>query len=235
MAVTHEGWVRGYAALVDRHRDHLNELDAAIGDADHGANMHRGLVAAIAAVQSDPPASDAELFRTVGATFVSTVGGASGPLFGALFARMGSSLDEHDQDHRDGVAGTAFVPPVRLAVALRAGLCGVVARGRAEPGDKTMYDALAPAVEAFAAAVARGAALDPALRAAASAATAGRDATVPMTARKGRASYLGARSVGHQDPGAASVALFFQAATRPPDPTGSSPTTGPTTTTGENS
>jgi dihydroxyacetone kinase-like protein len=138
----------------------------------------------------------------VGMTLVSTVGGASGPLFGTFFLRMGTSL---------GDAQT--VTPQQFSAALRAGLEGVVARGKAEPGDKTMYDALAPAVDALDAALAEPVDLPAALARALDAAVAGRDATIPMLARKGRASYLGERSVGHQDPGATTVALLLQAAT----------------------
>jgi dihydroxyacetone kinase-like protein len=135
-------------------------------------------------------------------TLVSTVGGASGPLFGTLFLRMGTSLGE---------AETASAAD--LAVALRAGLGGVVDRGKAAPGDKTMYDALAPAVDALEVALSEHATLAAGLKLASDAAAAGRDATTPMLARKGRASYLGERSVGHQDPGATTVALLLDAAT----------------------
>jgi dihydroxyacetone kinase-like protein len=138
----------------------------------------------------------------VGLTLVSTVGGASGPLFGTMFIRMGASL---------GAAGDA-VPASDFAAALRAGLGGVVDRGKAAPGDKTMYDALAPAVEALERSLVDDGSLATGLRAARDAAAAGRDATTPMLARKGRASYLGERSVGHMDPGAASVALLLEAA-----------------------
>jgi dihydroxyacetone kinase-like protein len=195
-----ERWVRAFARLVAEHKDELTELDAAIGDADHGANMDRGLQAAVAALDETRPETASALFSKVGMTLVSTVGGASGPLFGTLFLRMGSSLGDAKE-----------VTTEQLAAALRAGLEGVVARGRAEPGDKTMYDALAPAVEALERAAADDAPVREALAAALAAAKAGRDATTPMLARKGRASYLGERSVGHQDPGATSVALLVAA------------------------
>jgi dihydroxyacetone kinase-like protein len=194
-------WVRRFADLVAEHRDELTDLDAAIGDADHGSNMDRGMQAAVAAVADHPPETSKALFSKVGMTLVSKVGGASGPLFGTLFLRIGGSLG-------DAAAST----PQQLATALRAGLGGVVDRGKAGSGDKTMYDALAPAVDALDAAFADGADLSAALRSASEAATAGRDATTPMQARKGRASYLGERSVGHQDPGATTVALLLQAA-----------------------
>jgi phosphoenolpyruvate---glycerone phosphotransferase subunit DhaL len=195
-------WVRKFATLVAENRDHLTELDAAIGDADHGSNMDRGMKAVVAALDETRPRTAGALFAQVGMTLVSTVGGASGPLFGTLFLRIGTSLGE-----------TAEVSPLQVAAALRAGLDGVVARGKAEPGDKTMYDALAPAVDALDAALAEHDTLAKAWDRARDAATAGRDGTTPMLARKGRASYLGERSVGHQDPGATSVALLVQAAT----------------------
>jgi len=186
---------------VHEERDHLTELDSAIGDADHGTNMDRGLTAAVAALDESAPATAGALLKKVGTTLVSTVGGASGPLYGTLFLRMGVALGENDA-----------VPPQQLAVALRAGLDGVAARGRAQLGDKTMFDALAPAVDAMDTALADGATLSQALASARDAAERGRDATTPLQARKGRASYLGERSVGHQDPGATSVALLVAAA-----------------------
>jgi dihydroxyacetone kinase-like protein len=195
-------WVHRFAHLVAENRDYLTELDAAIGDADHGSNMDRGMKAAVAALEASPPATAGALFSKVGMTLVSTVGGASGPLFGTLFLRIGSTL---------GDAETTSAP--QLAAALRAGLGGVVDRGKAGPDDKTMYDALAPAVDALDAALAEGADLAASLKHASDAAAAGRDATTPMLARKGRASYLGERSVGHQDPGATTVALLLEAAT----------------------
>jgi dihydroxyacetone kinase-like protein len=197
-----DAWVRRFAALVSENKDYLTELDAAIGDADHGSNLDRGMKAAVAALDELGPTAAGPLFSKVGMTLVSTVGGASGPLFGTLFLRMGTSLG--DTDSAD--AG-------QIAAALRAGLDGVEARGKAQPGDKTMYDALAPAVDALDKAVAEGADLADGLGRARDAAAEGRDATTPMLARKGRASYLGERSVGHQDPGATSVALLLQAAT----------------------
>ncbi len=196
-----DGWVRGFAALVAENRDHLTELDSAIGDADHGSNMDRGMKAAVVALDDTRPTTAGAILSKVGMTLVSTVGGASGPLFGTFFLRFGGSL-----------ADSADISDQQLAAALRAGLEGVVARGKAEGGDKTMYDALAPAADALDNALSQGDSLDAALGRAAEAAAAGRDATVPMLARKGRASYLGERSVGHQDPGATTVALLMQAA-----------------------
>jgi dihydroxyacetone kinase-like protein len=196
-------WVRGFATLVADNRDYLTELDAAIGDADHGSNLDRGMKAAVVALDELGPTPAGPLFTKVGMTLVSTVGGASGPLFGTLFLRMGTSLGESES-----------VTDAQVAAALRAGLEGVEARGKAQPGDKTMYDALAPAVDALEQAVGSGAPLGEALGRARDAAVQGRDATIPMLARKGRASYLGERSVGHQDPGATSVALLLEAAVR---------------------
>ena len=194
-------WLRSFAALVAENRDHLTQLDAAVGDADHGSNMDRGMTAAIAALDDAAGAAPGPLLTKVVMTLVSTVGGASGPLFGTLFLRMGQSLGDAPE-----------VSAEDLAAAIRAGVEGVVARGRAEPGDKTMYDALAPAVDALDAALSEGDPLAQGLNRASASAAAGRDATKPMLARKGRASYLGERSVGHLDPGAASIALLFEAA-----------------------
>jgi dihydroxyacetone kinase-like protein len=201
-AVQVDRWLRSFAALVTENRDHLTELDAAIGDADHGSNMDRGMSAAKAALDDAAGAAPGALLTKVGMTLVSTVGGASGPLFGTLFMRMGQSLGDAPE-----------VSPEDLAAAVRAGMEGVVARGRAELGDKTMYDALSPAVDALDAGLTEGDPLGQALARASAAAAEGRDATEPMLARKGRASYLGERSVGHLDPGAASIALLFEAAT----------------------
>jgi dihydroxyacetone kinase-like protein len=195
-------WIRGFAALVAENKEELTALDAAIGDADHGINMDRGLRAFLAALEGhhsrSPPAA---LFKKVGMTLVSSVGGASGPLYGTFFLRVGTACGDVDS-----------LDPEGFAKALRAGLEGIVARGKAEAGDKTMYDALAPAVDALDQALATGGGLAAGLSAAATAAGQGRDATTPMLARKGRASYLGERSVGHQDPGATSSALLIRAA-----------------------
>jgi dihydroxyacetone kinase-like protein len=190
-------WLREFARLVADHQDELTALDAAIGDADHGTNMQRGMSAVVHA--GLPGGSVGELCRQAGMTLVSTVGGASGPLYGTFLLRFGASAgDVTDLD------------AARFAAAMRAGLDGVVARGKAERDDKTMFDALAPAVEALEAHLADP--LGDALTAAVDAADKGRDATVEMLARKGRASYLGERSIGHQDPGATSAALLVRAA-----------------------
>ena len=212
-AVTLDGlqtWVREFAALIAANKEELTQLDAAIGDADHGTNMDRGMTAVITALDGDePPASATALFKQAGMTLVSTVGGASGPLFGTFFIRLSAASGD-----------TAELEPKVFAAALRAGLDGVVARGKAEAGDKTMYDALAPAVDALDDALAAGSDLPSALGVAVAAAEAGRDATTSMLARKGRASYLGERSVGHQDPGATSSALIVAALGRALGPQG---------------
>ena len=194
-------WIREFARIIGEQKNLLTQLDSAIGDADHGVNMDRGMTAVVAALEANPPSGAAALLKQVGMTLVSTVGGASGPLYGTFFLRMATASG--DVESLDAGA---------LAKALRAGLDGVVARGKAEAGDKTMYDALAPATEALDDALASGHGLGDALGLAARAADAGRDATIPMLARKGRASYLGERSVGHQDPGATSAAMLIRAA-----------------------
>jgi dihydroxyacetone kinase-like protein len=191
-----KSWLRQFAQLISDHRDELTTLDAAIGDADHGTNMERGMSAVVADLSGD---SVGELCRKAGMTLVSTIGGASGPLYGTFLLRFGSSAGD-----------VAELDATGLAAAMRAGLDGIVARGKAEREDKTMYDALAPAVEALEAGISDP--LDIALRTAAEAADKGRDATIEMLARKGRASYLGERSIGHQDPGATSAALLVRAA-----------------------
>jgi len=196
-------WLEAFAGDVAENRDHLTQLDAAIGDADHGANLDRGLTAVVSVFADAEAPTPGAVLKTTGMTLVSNVGGASGPLYGTLFLRMaGSAGDAESLD----AAG--------FAAALRAGLEGVVARGKAQADDKTMYDALAPACDALDAALADGAGLADALSRASAAADQGRDATTPMLARKGRASYLGERSVGHQDPGATSTALMVAAAAR---------------------
>lgn len=189
-------WIRAFRDTVHRHKDELTRLDSEIGDADHGSNMARGLDAVVAAL-NPAPASASELFKTVGMTLVSSVGGASGPLYGTLFLRMGPALASDEVDAET------------LGAALRAGVDGVIARGKAELGDKTMIDALSPALDAWDAAANEGPAA--AARAAAGAAARGRDATEPLVARKGRASYLGERSAGHLDPGATSATLLLEA------------------------
>jgi dihydroxyacetone kinase-like protein len=194
-------WLRAFADAVTENADELTALDSAIGDADHGSNMRRGMTAVVAKLDAAPDAAPAVLLKTAGMTLVSTVGGASGPLYGTFFLRMATSAG--DRTELDAAA---------VAAALRAGFEGVLARGKAQPGDKTMVDALGPALDALDAALADGAALGDALRAAAAAADKGSDDTIPLVARKGRASYLGERSAGHRDPGATSTALLVNTA-----------------------
>jgi dihydroxyacetone kinase-like protein len=198
-------WMDEASAVITAHADHLTQLDAAIGDADHGTNLERGFRAvgdALSAGESEgvPPGRQLIL---AGKTLVATVGGASGPLWGTALRRAGRALGDAAE-----VGGAA------LADALDAALAGVMELGAAEPGDKTMVDALGPAAAALRAAVETGAPLPEALEAAARAAADGARATVPMQARKGRASYLGERSIGHEDPGAASTALIVAALAR---------------------
>lgn len=189
-------WLHRLHATITEHRGYLTELDSAIGDGDHGANMQRGLDA-VAEQLDNAPATIDELLKQVGMTLVTSVGGASGPLFGTFFLRAGVTAGAETE-----------IDATTLAAALRAGLDGVSARGKASANDKTMLDAMIPAVEAFERAASDQAATP--AQAAAAAAAAGRDATAPMLARKGRASYLGERSIGHIDPGAASTALLFE-------------------------
>ncbi|HEX7835068.1 MAG TPA: dihydroxyacetone kinase subunit DhaL [Pseudolysinimonas sp.] len=194
-------WLSRFTELVTENRAYLTELDSAIGDADHGANMARGMTAVMDKLGDGAAAGAAdELFKTVGMTLVTSVGGASGPLYGTFFLRMGMTA-----------GGVPSFDGSSLGTALRAGLEGVVARGKAEAGDKTMFDAMEPALDAYDAAIAGGSTIPDAAAAALVAAEAGRDATLPLVARKGRASYLGERSAGHLDPGATSTALLFQA------------------------
>lgn len=193
-------WLSRFRDLVTQKQSYLTELDSAIGDADHGSNMTRGMSAVVAKVGTAPAAAVDELLKLVGMALVTSVGGAAGPLYGTFFLRMGVSAGSVTE-----MDGAAF------GAALRAGLDGVVARGKAEAGDKTMFDAIAPALDAWDVSVAGGSDIAAAASAALRAAEKGRDATEPLVARKGRASYLGERSAGHLDPGATSSALLFQA------------------------
>ncbi|HEX8939766.1 MAG TPA: dihydroxyacetone kinase subunit DhaL [Candidatus Limnocylindrales bacterium] len=200
-------WLSRFAELVADRREYLTELDAAIGDADHGINMDRGLSTVVARLPDllADGATPGSFTAGVARVLISTVGGASGPLYGTFFLRLGGAL-----------GGEAAVSPETFAAALRQGLDGVVARGRTQLDDKTMVDAMAPAVEAIESALAgragsSGLGWAAALRDAAVAAAAGRDRVTPLIARKGRASYLGERSAGHADPGATSTILLFEA------------------------
>jgi triose/dihydroxyacetone kinase / FAD-AMP lyase (cyclizing) len=196
------GWLRRFQELVIKNQTELTELDSAIGDADHGINMARGMTAVINKLDGQHATHANDLFKTVAMTLVTSVGGASGPLYGTFFLRFAGST------------GPAVeLDTAALVTGLDAGLAGIIERGKAQPGDKTMVDALSPALEAMEAVMKNGGDLVAAATAGRDAAVAGRDATVPMVARKGRASYLGERSAGHMDPGAASVALLFEALT----------------------
>lgn len=194
-------WVSAFAAAIAENKDYLTELDAAIGDADHGINMNRGMQAVLGKLEAGNPSDIGGLLKTVGMTLVSTVGGAGGPLYGTLFLQMGIST-----------AGKPELSAEEWADALAAGVDGVQRRGKAERGDKTMLDALMPAIEALRTSVSGGASFADALAACSAAAEAGMKATIPLVARKGRASYLGPRSANHQDPGATSSWLLVRAA-----------------------
>lgn len=207
-------WVQNIASAMSRNQEHLTRLDSAIGDGDHGANMARGFdaVRAVLADGARPAASADEILVTTGKTLVSVVGGASGPLFGSAFRALGEALGADSGSHADVDADSrADSDSVRFAAALAAALEKLQQLGAAVPGDKTMVDAYAPAYRAFHDAVHSGADFRTAAHAAAEAAEDGMRATVPMQARKGRASYLGLRSIGHQDPGATSTAYVFRA------------------------
>ncbi len=195
------GWVHAYADSVHENAALLTDLDAAIGDADHGSNMDRGMKAAVVAIDDGSFETADALLKKVGMTLVSTVGGASGPLYGTFFLRCGTALTD-----------VSDIDAPAFGAALRAGVEGVIGRGKAELEDKTMVDAWLPALDAYDQAVEGGASIADALRAAADAAAEGRDATIPLIARKGRASYLGERSRDHQDPGATSTTLLLEAA-----------------------
>jgi dihydroxyacetone kinase-like protein len=187
-----------FADRIREAREELTALDSAIGDADHGINMDRGMTAVREHLPTLRDGQAGALFKQVGRTLISTVGGASGPLYGTFFLRLGTALGEAED-----------VSPADVARGLRAGLDGIIGLGKANLDDKTMVDAMTPAVEALEA----GAEADfaSALAAAAEAAAAGRDRITPLVARKGRASYLGERSAGHQDPGATSATILFEA------------------------
>jgi phosphoenolpyruvate---glycerone phosphotransferase subunit DhaL len=192
-------WIRTYASEIAKHRAELVMLDTAIGDGDHGTNMDRGMRKAVEKLDGTEGEDIGALLKAVGMALVSSVGGAAGPLYGTLFLQMGMAS-----------AGREELDLPGWTAALEAGVKGVQMRGKAEPGDKTMVDALVPALEALRAA--EGSGLADALRRSADAAEEGMRATIPLEARRGRASYLGPRSVGHQDPGATSTQLLLEAA-----------------------
>jgi phosphoenolpyruvate---glycerone phosphotransferase subunit DhaL len=196
--------VREMANAMEENRRHLTKLDSEIGDGDHGNNMHRGLQAALERLDGAEPSTSADVLKTVSMALVSKVGGAAGPLYGTAFLRASTALSDKEE-----------ISAEDAATALEAALGGIKQRGKAEVGDKTIVDALEPAVEAAKEAASEaGGSLAAVFRAAAEAAKAGAESTVPLTARKGRASYLGARAQGHQDPGATSTYLLLEAAAR---------------------
>ena len=199
-ASTFRAWIREAAQLVVDNADHLTHLDAAIGDADHGINLRRGFQAAVSMLDETDPPTPAAVLAAVGRALISKTGGASGPLYGTGFRQAAKTLGED-----------ADVSAVQLGAALQAALAGIQQLGAAAEGDKTMVDALSPAVGAYQEVIDTGGDLAKATRAAADAAARGLQETVAMQARKGRASYLGARTIGHEDPGAASTVLILRA------------------------
>ncbi|MGB7963733.1 MAG: dihydroxyacetone kinase subunit DhaL [Propionicimonas sp.] len=193
-------WIRGAQAHLAENRAALNDLDRAIGDGDHGENMDRGFKAVAAKLEAGAGADDVSgVLKLVASTLMSTVGGAAGPLYGTAFLRAAK-------------ATSGDVDAAGLVALIAGGLEGIVVRGKASPGEKTMVDAWTPALAAAKAAAEAGASVELVLRAAADAAAAGAEATIPLQASKGRASYLGERSIGHQDPGATSTALILACA-----------------------
>jgi dihydroxyacetone kinase-like protein len=206
-AQTVTSWMAESARVIGENRDYLTQLDAAIGDADHGANMDRGFTAVASSLDGLGDQPPGKVLVSVGRTLVSSVGGASGPLWGSAFRAAGKQLG--DEPEFDGP---------QLADAMDAALAAVTDLGAAVEGDKTMVDALAPALRSLRAGVADGGDLGAALDAASAAAEEGMRATTPMLARKGRASYLGERSIGHQDPGATSASLIMAALARTVSP-----------------
>jgi len=191
--------IRAFTATIAENKTYLTELDSAIGDADHGINMDRGFQAVLVKVDALPPGDVGSLFKAIGMTLVSTVGGAGGPLYGTLFLQLGTAT-----------AGKTEIGPEDWSEALTAAVQGVQARGKAELQDKTMIDALVPARDEFTEALKEGASFGDALRRSAAAGEEGMKGTIPLVARKGRASYLGDRSAGHQDPGATSSFLLLK-------------------------
>lgn len=194
-------WIERYAASIAEQKEYLTELDAAIGDADHGANMHRGFRAVIAKMEEFQSCDIGGLFKGVAMTLISTVGGASGALYGTFFLQASAMT-----------GGKTELSSNEFGSVLEKGLAGVVLRGKAAIGDKTMVDALQPAIKAYKRSIDSGESIEAALSKAVSAAEEGLKSTIPLVARKGRASYLGDRSAGHPDPGATSTVLLFRSA-----------------------
>lgn len=197
---TMEAWLQRAAAVLDENKHYLTDLDAAIGDADHGINLARGFGAVAQKLAAQPVPTLGALFKMTGMTLMSAVGGASGMLYGNFFLKAGGAAGERSE-----------IDAAALLAVLEAGRDGIVQRGRAAPGDKTMIDAWVPALNALRSALAEDQPLAAALEQCASAAEEGMRATIPLQARKGRASYLGERSISHQDPGATSTCLLLQA------------------------
>jgi len=194
-------WIKNVARVINENNVYLTQLDAAIGDADHGANMDRGFKAVMTKMADISDKDMGTLFKTVGMTLISTVGGAGGPLYGTFFLQLGMKT-----------SGKMEIGLADWAEALEAALAGVVMRGKADLGDKTMVDALTPAVDALKRAVQDQQSIVKALELSAEAARQGMESTIPLVARNGRASYLGDRSANHQDPGATSSYLILKAA-----------------------
>lgn len=192
-------WLEKIQSLLAENREYLTQLDSDIGDADHGTNMCRGFDGVVEKIQEEEPQSPAALLKDVAMTLIKKVGGASGPLYGSFFLKAGTAVSDREELDADA-----------LCELFEAGVNGLVQRGKAQRGDKTMLDAWFPALEALK--EKRDEGIGPMMKAAAEAAEEGMKATIPMQARKGRASYLGERSIGHQDPGATSTHLIVQAA-----------------------
>ncbi len=192
-------WLQAVAVVLEQNKDYLTELDAAIGDADHGINMNRGFQKVVSQLPSVADKDIGSILKTVSMTLISSVGGASGPLYGTLFLRASTA-----------VAGKLELSDEDLIALLQAAVDGIIQRGKANLGDKTMLDALSPASDAFKQAVANNASTQEALQQAVAAAEEGMKNTIPVVAKKGRASYLGDRSSGHQDPGATSAYLILK-------------------------
>jgi len=192
-------WLQAVAVVLEQNKDYLTELDAAIGDADHGINMNRGFQKVVSQLPSVADKDIGSILKTVSMTLISSVGGASGPLYGTLFLRASTA-----------VAGKLELSDEDLIALLQAAVDGIIQRGKANLGDKTMLDALSPASDTFKQAVANGASTQEALQQAVAAAEEGMKNTIPLVAKKGRASYLGDRSSGHQDPGATSAYLILK-------------------------
>lgn len=192
-------WLRRFTAEIEQNKDYLTELDAAIGDADHGINMDRGFKKVMSQLPTVADKDIGSILKTVSMTLISSVGGASGPLYGTFFLKASTAVALKQELTEEDMGGI-----------LKAGLDGVLGRGKAQLGDKTMVDVLSPAVAAFEEAIAEDREMQQAMQQAVVAAEQGMKNTIPMLAKKGRASYLGERSVGHQDPGATSCYLLLK-------------------------